>query len=212
MPLAGQMKSELQKIVNGGASAPGYIFANPKSPIVRALERDGYVQSNASLKNPSDAQQVAYSATQKGLDEFPSQAPAPQPEASQEAATAAPVAVEALPSKPDRKPSVAPIVHHTPGLRLNLALLPKDSVAQAAKAGHRGRTETYPFSSLAAPDETGQDSFFVAQTEAMPKPERVLASTVNRAHKKYPDRKFQIVPMACDPEKQLPGARVFRVK
>ena len=214
--LAANLMTLLTNIAAGGATA----FANPKAPLVKQLERDGYIAPTPSNVDPTDPARIFYAVTAKGGELLPQ--PQPQAPAASEA-PAAPAADPTTGTEPiaaattaapaaTRKPRVQRvqrevIVAHS-GKRMKLP-------ANIGNVNPGQKREKYPFGSLAAPDATGYDSFFVKATPSFPTPALSLASYVTKANKKYKDegRFFKIIAMAAgeDHEFDVAGARVIRI-
>lgn len=207
------------------AEAPaGFLFANPKSPIIRALVGSGHIVTNNAV-DPSNADKIAYMATDTGRAEVGVVHPAPV------AAIPAPVVTPApsAPATPPTGEGTAPLETTTattpavPAVRKPRAVRPLPTIGHtgvriampvSATSGRAPREEIYPFSKLGAPDATGHDSFFVHSTEHLPNPAKLLASTVGSANKRFKDegRVFRIISVENDLEHKVAGARILRVK
>jgi len=223
--LAANLMTLLTNIAAGGATA----FANPKAPLVKQLERDGYIAPTPSNVDPTDPARIFYAVTAKGGELLPQ--PQPQAPAASEA-PAAPAASEA-PAAPAADPTTGtePIAAATTAAPAATRKPRVQRVQREVIVAHSGKRmklpanignvnpgqkrEKYPFGSLAAPDATGYDSFFVKATPSFPTPALSLASYVTKANKKYKDegRFFKIIAMAAgeDHEFDVAGARVIRI-
>lgn len=204
------------------------LFANSKSPIIRALVGSSMLLTDGS-SDPTNADKLAYWATDAGLMEagfVPATNTAvvegfaggvtdidPGLSASPDANAPLPAAVATPRTNKPRGERPAPTIAYT-GNRVSVQL------AGVANASGR-KTEQYPFAKLLPPDEQGMgDSFFVGCDRHLTDPANQLAGTVTGANKRYKDdgRVFRIVRIAADEEfkdqhgKGLAGARVIRVK
>lgn len=229
MALSPQCVPLLRDIVAATKSPQGFMFVNPKSPIARTLVSNGFVESNPATVDPTNADKIAFRATVAGYAELPIEEAAPnaQPIATPPAHSPAtplsgtpetttmqtqtqPAPAAASRGGP-RGPRIAPAVAPITGFRFA-------SLPEAAKRGPgagSGPGESYPFSKLGEPDESGVDSFFVHPTEQNPSPFKLVRQAVNSANKRHKDAgravSFKAVDMPADPEHQKPGVRVFRV-
>jgi hypothetical protein len=225
------LNPQLQKMladIHAATTAHGHAFANPRSPVVKALEKDGYVSGDNNTKNPMDAQQIAYRTTEKANAHFPTPNRAPGAPSSAAATGTAdsvpPASAEFVATDAPKKrgprgprsPRPEPTIARTPGFRL--AGLPDEAKAPMSRAG---RQEKYEFGKLEAPlpgknegNDLQYDSFFIACDAHLTDPAKQLASNVTKANKKYKDqgRLFRIVHFDNDPEFGVAGARVIRIK
>lgn len=224
MSLSDSMRNHLSTI-HEAAKPQGFTYLNINSPMSKALVSQGHLEANANATDPADPRKVAVRLTEQGIAALGGAAPAASPfgsavagapvetaetgqEASQDEAVAD--AAKTKGGKGSRGPRVVPVVHAS-GHRI--AALPP---ATPRGRGIGPRAETYPFSTLGAPDQTGYDSFFVAATAEMPAPWRTLQGTVSSANKRFREkgdgREFQIRQVTQDEEFGIAGARIFRVK
>lgn len=197
----------------------GYVFANPKSPAIRTLVKEGMVEINETEKDPSNPDKVMTRLTKLGhetagtgvtFENGPALAdpmPAPDP-----ATGLTPTGDASVIQVAARKRGGRPAGQEKPQITraaVRMAL----PVATVGKRGGN-REEMYPFSTLGAPDHTGHDSFFVATTPSVPKPYRTLISAVASANKRWKAKgvEFAVRDMGIDPEMKVAGARCFRVK
>lgn len=216
MTLNPQMANTLSTLATGSA-IDGYTFANPKSPLIRALSKEGLIEGNTSQVDPTNAEKIAFRLTDAG------HAANGTPVANG-ATPAAPVAdtgltptgdvpVQQVPAgKRGRKagekrgPMVAPVITNT-GTRMALPAAPT--------AGKRGgqRGESYPFAKLGAPNAEGYDSFFVQQTAEMPNAYKTVKAAVASANKRYLKKGgWEFTARPTEPNAAVAGATVFRVK
>jgi hypothetical protein len=212
-----QLMNALRPIAEATHTA-GFMFANAKSPLVRALVKDGFIEGNAASVDPTDANRIAFRATVSGLALVPDAAPAspaahtpapapvgasgvPFPSVGNAGVTQVPegVTVTQVPARKRggvRGPRTAPTI-----VAVGRMALPE--IVASKRGGKRG--EGYPFGSLEAPTAEGFASFFVAATAAMPNPEKTVRASVTSANKRYTDgRKFKLYPAEG-------GASVFRI-
>jgi hypothetical protein len=70
-----QVATTLTAMADATASAP-YMFANPASPIVRALEKSGMIEGNTSLVDPADSKKHAYRVLPAGYAAIGREVPA----------------------------------------------------------------------------------------------------------------------------------------
>lgn len=231
-PLNANLMTTLRPIHAATADATkGYLHCNPAHPLVKALLKDGLIATDDEL--PKDGNKLAYFTTALGAKHFPdmpvgvnagppqgfdvtrsAQAPAFTAPAPGTATEGGDNVTEGEPKKKraggprgPRAPRDEPTVHAT-GFRM--------AMPEAGTSTRKPRDEKYPFSTLQAPDASGNDSFFVAATPAVPDPVKSFNATVYSANKRFakgPEpRVFKIVRMAMDPEHGCPGARIFRIK
>lgn len=186
--------------VETGSRVAGHSMQNTKRPEIRQLEKAGLIVRG----DATDGDKADYTLTAAGKVYFPEPTPEPQEEPQ-------PMTTETVTDKPKRvrNPNATPRVKPMIGLTGVRIPLPE----KAARAGGN-RTERYPFSRLAEPNDTGHDSFFVASTPDMPNPAKQLASTVYTANRRLKDtgKVFVLHDMPHDHEHGVAGARVFRVK
>lgn len=197
--LANMLKPIADTTVEGG-----FLFHNPRSPLIAALAKDGMIVGNDAERDPTNGDKIAFTATAAGLAALGLSAvvgTVATPPAAATPVTRGPNAVRP-----------APTIHRT-GMRFQ-------TLISSASPGRGRREETYPFSTLEAPNEDGQDSFFVLATEHLTNPTKQLASTVGSANKRFKSdgRVFKIIRVDADQEhvgvdgKGLAGARIVRVK
>src|ERR1700761_2418048 len=67
MPLAPNLLNTLVAIVEASKVPPHYQYANPKSPVIRALVKEELVIGNEAITDGAD--KIAFQATQKGYAE-----------------------------------------------------------------------------------------------------------------------------------------------
>lgn len=202
MSLNENLKAHLVK-VHQASQEHGFTYLNPKSPLVAALINSGHLLSGAA--DPSDAAKVGIKLSDTGLAEVAGH-PAPAfPGAPVAGAEVAGAVTQEVKAKAIRGPRIVPQIVRS-GARMVMPTVVRGS-------GLGKRTETYPFSSLEAPNHEGHDSFFVAASESNPNPAKSLAGTVSSATKrfKHEGRKFSVVSVDTDQEHGVKGARVFRV-
>lgn len=234
MALNNQMLNTLTTLAQTCAT-DGHALMNAKSPLVRALQKDGFIEGDLTITDPNNADKIGFKVTEKGYTElgFPSpgapvvpvqpvtisQADVGQVPASLLAPGLTPVppgvpVVQVAAGKRGPKGPRGPVVAPT-----LLRSATRFALPAAPPAGKRGglRGETYPFESLAAPDATGLDSVFVQATAALPNPIKTLKAAVFSANKRYKEakkgnREFAVRDMGIDPEYGVAGARIFRVR
>lgn len=241
MNVSPNLAPTLQTIVTATRSPMGYMYINPKSPVVSALAKQGFIEINDSMVDPMEPAKRAAKASTSGLGEFPASEPVPafaqppvdtaaafapqpgfQPAAQPGAWTGAPVAQDgstpatAVLAKAGRKrgpsgPRIAPQIVHSAG-PMGLP------VAAATKRGGNTK-EVYPFTGLAAPvagadGSVAYHSFFIPATDVQPAPFKTVRSAVASANKRFEPKamKFQAFDVALDVEHNHPGVRVFRIK
>jgi hypothetical protein len=220
MSITGSQAEHLKKL-HSAYTSDGYTFTNPKQPLTGSLITSGHLTADHETVDPSNSGKVAVWLSGSGLDAI-GVAPVAGAGATITTAQAAPVAplagVPATPAAAEAVEAVKPKRTGKTGPRAVPVIVPSTGRMAMpshamAKKGTRG--ETYPFSSLAAPDGStdaeGQmlyDHFFVTATSEMPNPGKSLAGTVNSANKRMKDAGavFKLVPMGVD------GAAVFRIK
>jgi hypothetical protein len=229
MTINANLLAALVPIVSHTRGPNGGVFANPKGPLIKALEKEGYIEGDAANKNPADANQIAYKATAKGLAEVPvasdaapaapqegQEAPAtPQEPASAPAAGADANAPKKRGPKGKRDPNAPPtVIKREIGFRMPMPVA-------AAVTVRRGPRDKYGFADLLPPTPEGLDSFFVEANSKLTNPAKSLGGNVNKANKKFakgtPEggatgRKFKIVPVEVDAQFGVAGARVLRIE
>lgn len=215
MTLPATMMNTLKPIAEATVTT-GYIYCNPKSPIIRALEKDGYILGSADQIDPLNPDKILFVATEVGRMTAGVAAPtapvvtapatAATPPVTEPATTPAPATAAVRATRGPRVVRPAPTIAHT-GKRLAMPV-------STGRTGRPPRDEVYPFSKLLPPNEEGQDSFFVHATAELPNPAKLLASTVGSANKRFKDKGhvFKIVGVATDVEHNVAGARIVRVK
>jgi hypothetical protein len=212
-------------------------WASPKNPAVKALESQGYVVSDPKTVNPADGAHIAYRSTDKAVGEFPAEAPASGAVAGADGAQApaaslpgndadapATATTEAASKPAGAKRGPRP---NTPAPRVEYSGFRMALPATVAAEVKRGPRDKYGFAKLQAPvmGEDGvtpqYDSFFVAANSHLTNPAKQLGGNVNKANKKFgpgtPEggtegRQFKIMAVETDPEFNVAGARIFRVK
>lgn len=218
MSLNPNMTAPLKLIAEATAVGQA-MFMNVKSPIIRALEKDGMIVRGSAI-DPTNADKAAYTASPSGLaavnvtiavlTPMPTQAPVPTPVLTSTESIPTPMSTTTETAvKTPRAPRAvrpAPTIAHS-GARFAMPV-------STGRAGRAPREEVYPFSQLAEPNAEGHDSFFVQATEHLPNPANQLASTVGSANKRFKDRGhvFKIIHVAQDVEFGVAGARIVRVK
>lgn len=216
MTLNPNMLSTMKPIAEATATA-GFMFVNPKSPIVRALEKDGFILPTGQ-PDPSNKDKFSYAATAVGMEAAgvstinPNQGTSnveTQTIGANDVGTLPAGVVGAATEKKPRAPRAVrppPSLAHT-GIRMAMPV-------SLGRTGRTPREEIYPFSKLEAPNAEGHDSFFITATSHLPNPAKQLASTVGSANKRFKaeGRVFKIVAIATDVEHNVAGARVVRVK
>lgn len=213
--LAPNLLNTLGSIVADTSSAQGFSYANPASPVIRALAKQGLVEINDTVKMPNDVNKCAVRATEAGATEVRGSAPpapvfAPSASTTPAIAPSVPTASTRATGKGSRGPRVQPVITYAEGARISV--LPEAS-GRGRKAGTQ--SETYGFSKLLPKDASGYDSFFVAATDEMPNPIKTLKPVVFSANKRYKERglpnSFAVRPELMVDGETLAGARVFRV-
>lgn len=189
--------------------AGGQYFQNPRLPLVKSLERDGFITADPSKVNPENKQQIAYTVTNSGRDLLP--------DFDAEGGTDTEGGTD-IDAEGDR--TSAPKVIKRRGPHAQREVIIQRSGARMAMPANispiskaTGRREKYGFSKLEAPNADGFDSFFVNTTSTLPNPAVSLGSHVSKANKKWRSegRFFRVVAVAVDAEFGVPGARVMRV-
>ena len=134
---------------------PGYAFAKPAD--FADLKAKGLAVDDPNVKNPGNADEVAVALTPSGKTEY-------------DARVKRQNKAESTPRAP---------VDPSSFQRARITTIPD-------KPGRGGaRTSMYPFDDLAAPDDSGFDSFLILPTEARPEPAKTLLSTVSGATKRW---------------------------
>lgn len=241
MSLNANLGNMLTAIVAACRVPPHHSVQNMKGPLIRALERDGYIARAPGIEDPANADRVGFVATDRGYAELGTAASAP-PAPIANLLPGAAVAVQAPtlnPSPIQLNPSTAPAVAQpqtgNPTLSTTTTVAaPKapraprkpyveptvqysgarfTALPPAAPGSRAGGKTPYKFSSLGAPDASGIDSFFVAATPVMPEPFKTVRATVNGANKRFESegKKFRAIEVTDDLEFHVPGVRVFRI-
>lgn len=208
----------LRQIVVGTQSPAQCFFANPRSPIARMLVKDNFVTENSAMVDPADAAKIAFRATPAGYAALPieDETAVNTPNAAGLTPTDGVVVTQVAERKRGgstgpRGPRIPPAV--APHTSFRFAAIP-EGVKHSRTAGP-GPGESYPFSKLLPPDDSGLDSFFVQPTEQQPSPFKLVRQATNSANKRNKDKgqsaQFKAVDMPSDPEYNIAGVRVFRV-
>ena len=218
MSLNPNLAATLRPIAEATASA-GFMYANPKSPIVRALEKDGYISLTGTV-DPSNKEKVGYVATSAGLAAVNVVLPAPAIHHIEQIEQIESSIMHSAPqdiisntatqvAKKARKPRA---VRPAPTISYSSERITMPATGRAGRAPH---VELYPFRKLEAPNDDGFDSFFIHATEHLPNPANQLASAVGSANKRFklvnPPRAFKIRAVELDAQFKVAGARVLRV-
>lgn len=225
MTLSPAMIAELQKFASATAIEPFYLFSNPASPMTRALEKDGLIEGNTTFVNPANNAQIAYKISATGIAALP-------PVAAATGTAWAGSVGDVNPNTGLTETGDAPVTQHAPrkrGATAGVKRGPRQEII-AHKAIARfatlpvgiktagvgsGNHESYPFSKLAAPDETGFDSFFLPSQEDAGKHFKTVNSAVLSANKRHKlagkPHTFTARAIENDPQFNANGIRVFRV-
>jgi hypothetical protein len=210
------------KRIHAAYNPDGFSFQNPKQPMTAQLINTGHLLVDHGTVDPSNSAKVAMQLSESGMehieadsDSVSSTVAATVPQPSFPAAgvpTGVPQAAtvkRATGPRGPRGPRVVPVIRESEGFRF--AELP---TAEKRAREKGSRPETYKFSTLAAPDDSGYDSFFVEATDAMPNPGKTLTGTVISANKRFVDQGivFKLVPVESDLQFGVKGARILRVK
>lgn len=211
----------LRQIVVGTQSPAAGFFANPRSPIARMLVKDSFVTENAAMVDPSDNAKILFKATSAGYAALPIEdETAVNTPAVHQPAGLTPTDGVVVTQVAERKrggstgprgPRIPPAV--APHTSFRFAAIPEG--AKHARTAGPGPGESYPFSKLLPPDDSGLDSFFVQPTEQQPNPFKLVRQATNSANKRNKDKgqvaQFKAVDMPSDPEYNTAGVRVFRI-
>jgi hypothetical protein len=198
--------------IHAAYNEDGFSFQNPKQPMTAQLIDTGHLLVDHGTVDPSNSAKVAVQLSDVAFEHIePKAATAPVLPSF----AAAGVPAETAPAeKAKRKtgprgPRVVPVIRESEGFRF--AELP---TAEKKTREKGSRPETYKFSTLAAPDANGYDSFFVEATEAMPNPGKTLTGTVISANKRFASQGivFKLVSVENDVQFGVKGARILRLK
>jgi hypothetical protein len=239
MPLNTMMMSTLKTI--GEASAiDGWAYANAKSPPIRALVKEGFLEGNTDQVDPANADRIAFRLTAKGHTEIGTPVdnagnpPVAGTTVTDTGLTPIPPNVQVqrvAAGKSGRKVGVPNVVPTIVRVSARMAALPVVTDGRTAPGGGRG--ESYPFASLQAPEvpatattaASGFDYFFVANRApspasgdvpadpGMPNAYKTVKAAVSSANKRY-EKKTPPVHFVARPYRYegVDGAAVFRDK
>jgi hypothetical protein len=203
------------KRIHAAYNEDGFSFQNPKQPMTAQLINTGHLLVDHGTVDPRNSAKVAVQLSDTAIEHLEPEAPTtpaapvlPSFAVAGVPAAAAP-AEKAKRATGPRGPRVVPVIRESAGFRF--AELP---TAEKKAREKSSRPETYKFSTLAAPDASGYDSFFVEATEAMPNPGKTLTGTVISANKRFAGQGivFKLVPVESDIQFSAKGARILRLK
>jgi hypothetical protein len=206
------------KRIHAAYNPDGFSFQNPKQPMTAQLINTGHLLVDHGTVDPSNSAKVAMQLSESGMEHVEADsdsvngtvaATVQQPSfPAAGVPTGLPQAATVKRATGPRGPRVVPVIRKSEGFRF------ADLPTAEKKAREKGsRPETYNFSTLAAPDASGYDSFFVEATDAMPNPGKTLTGTVISANKRFAGQGivFKLVPVENDLQFGVKGARILRV-